>query len=98
MTILFNNINAPAISSQYSSSGGPAIVVVRGDDFTGVTIDIQTASSSDPSDPIRWSVLTNGSFTAANTFNITYLPPGLLLRAVATGVGASDNIFVEIIQ
>lgn len=98
MAILLNNVNAPTTSEDYKSFGGPAIVVVRGDDFTGVTVNIEVASSSDPNGAPRWATLVNGSFTEAATFNITYLPSGLLLRAAAVGVGAADNIFVEILQ
>lgn len=98
MTILLNNVNADTTSSTFRSAGGAAIAIIRGDDFTGVTVAIQAASASDPNSTTRWMTLMNGSFTGEATFNMTYLPAGLLLRATVSGANAGDNIFVEILQ
>ena len=96
--ILFNNIVVDATSDSFKSSGGKFIVNVRGDDFTGVTINIQVASPNDPSTPNRFATLENGSFTDNGTRTMDFIPAGMLVRAISSGVGAGDNIFCEVIQ
>ena len=96
--ILFNNIVADATSATFISSGGKFIVNVRGDDFTNVTVNIQVASPNDPNDPKRFATLENGSFQENRTRTMDFIPAGMLVRAISSGVGPGDNIFCEVIQ
>lgn len=97
--ILFNNISADDTSDTFKTTGGSAIVNIRGTLGTG-TMEIQVASPNDPDAPtFRFVVLPDGSHTAPTTFKVDYLPTGMLLRAVLTGsvVSASD-VFVDVLQ
>jgi len=95
--ILLNNVDADVVSEVFTSDGGPAVVIVRGDDFDGGTVVLEVASNSDVGN--RFDPLANGSFVADGQVKINYLPIGLELRAELTGAGGSaSNIFAEVKQ
>ena len=95
--ILFNNINADAISDPFDLTGGPAVIIVRADNFGGGLVTLQMASIGDNLE--RFEALDNGTFTANGSIKIDYLPGGLRLRAQLAGAsGSADNVFVEIKQ
>ena len=94
--ILFINQNSPGTSDNFESVGGKSIIIIRADNFTGMTVDIEVASSSDPT--VRFEVLPSGNFTANGSVMLDYLPPGILLRAVAASVPGDAELFVQIVQ
>ncbi len=101
MTILLNNVAVdvtdPPAADIFVSKGGPAVVNVRANDFASATVEIQTASVQDGL--TRWATLTSGSFTAAASVKLDYLPNGISVRAIVTGTtGSSDGIFADILQ
>lgn len=97
MAILLDNVNAPTTSVPFDGTGGPVFLIIRGDDYTGVTVTLELASKSDPNDPDRWATIAGASFTADDFFSIPHLPVGAMIRAVAAGASAGDNIFVEVL-
>ena len=99
MTILLNNVSVDVTdpSTIFVSKGGPAVVNVRANDFGGATVEIQTATIQDGL--TRFTTLASGSFTAAASVKLDYLPNGVSVRAIVTGTtGTSDGIFVDILQ
>ena len=99
MTILLDNVSADVSdpSEIFVSKGGSAVVNVRANNFDGATVEIQTKTIQDGLG--RWATLSSGSFTAAASVKLNYLPNGTSVRAIVTGTGASsDGIFVDILQ
>lgn len=99
--ILLNNVSAdvtdPPADDIFVSKGGPAVINVRANDFGGATVEIQTATIQDAL--TRWATLTSGSFTAASSIKLDYVPNGQKIRAIVTGTtGSSDGIFVDLLQ
>ena len=48
--ILLNDVDADAVSDVFTSDGGPAVFVVRGDDFDGGMVVFELASTNDEED------------------------------------------------
>ena len=94
--ILLNNVDTDTTSTPFTSTGGTAIAVIRGDDFGGGTVTLQGASANDPS--ARFADLSNGAFTANGDVKLDYLPAGYQVRADFAGSSGPSNVFVEIIQ
>ena len=94
--ILFNNAVAPGTSDTFQPNGSEGVVIIRGDDWTGVQVVLQMRSANDPSS--RWRDMDNGTYTDDADFPLEKLTPDTLIQAVLTGAGAGDNIFVEIQQ
>lgn len=95
--ILLNNVSADVISDELELGGGPAVLIVRGDEFDGGSVLFQVASNSDSEN--RFKTLDNGIFTDAGNKKIDYLPGGLKIRAELSGAGGSaSNVFAEIKQ
>lgn len=93
--ILFNNANADGDSSEFIPNGSTALVIIRGDTFTGTTVTLQMQSANDPSS--RWRDMTNGSFTEATEVPMENIPEDVRIRANLV-IGTGSNIFVEIQQ
>ena len=95
--ILFDQQNEDAISPTFESAGGKAVVVVRAETFTGMSVTIEAASSND--DFLgQFIPLNNGTFTAVGTVTLDYLPVGVLLRAQCQNTPGNANLFVEVLQ
>lgn len=97
MTVLFENVDIDATSDELAPSGGAFIVNVRANEYGGAKVEIQTRAKNDSLD--RWSTLTNGTFQADATKKMDFLGHGIVLRAVISeATGATDSIFVDIVQ
>ena len=96
MTILLDNVAVDTTSAVFDSKGGIAVVNIRGTDFGGGTVTIETASANDSLS--RFLTLTDGSFTANASVKLDYLPLGTEVRAVLTGSTGADDVFVDILQ
>ena len=95
--ILLDNVDANVVSDEFKSAGGPAVIVIRGDNFDGGTVTLEMASISDAGN--RFDLLDNGSFTADGQVKLDYLPVGSKIRSELAGAGGSaSNIFVEVQQ
>ena len=95
--ILLDNVSADVISDELDLNGGPAVLVVRGDNFDGGSVIFQVASDGDTGN--RFKSLDNGTFTGDGNKKIDYLPRGLKIRAELSGAGGSaSNIFAEVKQ
>tara|TARA_R110000737_G_scaffold349731_3_gene386661 strand:- start:622 stop:909 length:288 start_codon:yes stop_codon:yes gene_type:complete len=94
MSVLLNNVNADATSTEEIGSGGPKVVFIRADSWGGGFIQIQIAS---PSDPLaRFSNLKDGRFATNAEVHIAYLPAGAKIRASLTNSTGAVNVFLEI--
>jgi len=95
---LFENANAAenGNSPSFSPNGKPGFILIRGDDYTGVTVTLQTSSVNDTG--ARWEPMVDGVFSANADVPLEDLPADLLIRAVLAGAGAGDNITVEVLQ
>lgn len=99
MTILLNNVDTDITdpATVFVSRGGPAVINVRANNFGGATVEIQTATIQDAL--TRFTTLSSGSFTAASSVKLDYLPNGVTVRAIITGTtGPTDGVFVDILQ
>lgn len=99
MTILLDNVDVDvtAPTTIFVSKGGPAVINVRANNFGGATVEIQTATVQDGL--TRFVTLTSGSFTAAASVKLDYLPNGISVQAIVTGTtGPTDGVFVDILQ
>lgn len=99
--VLLNNVSTDTTSAAVAKRGGPGVVIVRGDDFGSGTVNIEMASVNDTDSSggvPRWAVLTDGAFTANGQVKIDYLAVGTLIRAVLTGSGSPDDVYVELLQ
>ena len=101
MTILLDNVSTdvttPDVANIFISRGGSAIVNIRANDFGGATVEIQVKSIQDTVS--RWATLASGTFTAAASVKLDYVPAGLSVRAIVTGTtGSSDGIFADILK
>ena len=97
MTVLLNNIDGADVEGlQFELKGQSVLLVVRGDDFDGGSVEIQIASKEDPD--VRFLPLPDGTFAAGTTKKIDYLANGSIIRAALVGSGGSAvNIFVGIL-
>ncbi len=96
MPILLDNVSVDTVSANFSGRGGSHIVIIRGDDFGGGTVDIQIASVNDNVAGPRFAVIEDASFTANGSFKLDYLPSGYLIRAELSGSTSPVNVFVEV--
>lgn len=99
--VLLNNVSTNTVGLAKSKRGGPGVVIVRGDDYGGGTVNIEMASVNDINSSggvPRWAVLTDGAFTTNGQVKIDYLAVGTLIRAVLTGSTSPDDIYVELLQ
>jgi len=93
MTKLLDNVNADETSDPVKFGGGSKVIVVRGDDFGGGTVNIEQRSSSDSGE--RFATIS--SFISNGTKILASVTPGLITRAVLTGATSPSNVFVELI-
>ena len=101
MTVLLSNVSVDTTSAPEAKRGGPGIVIVRGGNFGGGTVNIEIASANDTESSggvPRWAVLTDGAFTADGQVKIDYLAVGTQLRADLTGSSGADDVYVELLQ
>lgn len=99
MTVLLNNVAVNTTGATVAKSGGPGVVIVRGDDYDSGTVNIQMASANDTVAGPRWATLTDGAFTANGQVKVDYLAVGTLIRATLTGsAGTSVNVYAELLQ
>lgn len=96
MTVLLSNVDVDTTSVEFTSRGGPALIIVRGVDFGGGTVNIELASVVDVLN--RFALFPGGAFTANGSLKLDYLPIGTRIRADFTGSTAADDVFVEILQ
>ncbi len=99
MILLDNvNINVPDPAAIFESNGGPTVVTLRASDWGTATAEIQAATIEDVLS--RWATLPGGTFAQIDgTVTIDYLPSGMKLRAILSGVGGgTDGVFVSILQ
>ncbi len=94
--LLLDNVDADTTSDEFKPRGGPALLIVRGDDFGGGTVTFEIASVNDALN--RFTLLTGGSFTANGNLSIDRLPIGSRVRAVLAGATNPDNVYVELLQ
>ena len=94
--ILIDNASEDIVSEATELSG-PAVIVVRGDEFDGALVSFETASAAD--DAERYDTLDNTTFAAPGTKKVDYSSQSLKIRARLTGSQAmTSNIFVAIDQ
>jgi len=93
--ILLNNVNVDTTSGPLKTDGGNKVIVVRGDDFGGGTVEIQVKSNNDSEN--RFLTLDNGSFTVDGTLLLSATKSGLTYRAVLSGATSPVNIFAELV-
>lgn len=96
MTILLNEVNVDTTSDEFRSRGGPALVVIRGDNYGTGAVNIELATNADPQS--RFALFPGGAFTANGSLDLGFLPVGTLLRADLTGSTGANDVFVEILQ
>lgn len=96
MTVLLNEVDVDTTSSEFKSRGGPALAVIRGDNYGGGTVNIELATEADPQG--RFDLFPGGAFTANGSFKLDYLPIGTIIRADFAGSTGANDVFVEIIQ
>lgn len=95
--VLLDNISANEVSDSLDLKGGPAVLIVRADDFDGGLVTFQVASNNDSEN--RFKILDNGTFPADGNKRINYLPVGLKIRAELSGAGGSaSKVFAEVKQ
>ena len=93
MIILLDNVNADTISDEEPFLGGSRVIIVRGDDFGGGTVDIEVRSNNDS----RFLAIEDASFTADGNKIVDCTIPGLTFRAVLSGATSPVNVFAELI-
>lgn len=96
MTVLLNEVNVDTTSDEFRSRGGPALVVIRGDNYGAGTVNIELATDADPQ--IRFALFPGGAFTANGSLDLNFLPVGTRVRADFTGSTGANDVFVEILQ
>ncbi len=96
MTILLNEVDVDTTSSEFKSRGGPALAVIRGDNFGSGTVNIELATDADLQS--RFDLFPGGAFTANGSLKLDYLPVGTRIRADFTGSTGANDVFVEILQ
>lgn len=96
MTILLNEVDVDTTSSEFRSRGGPALAVIRGDNYGTGTVNIELATDADPQS--RFALHPGGAFTANGSVKLDFLPVGTRIRADFTGSSGANDIFVEILQ
>lgn len=93
MTVLLDNVNTNTTSSEVEFGGGSRVIVVRGDDFGGGTVDIEVRSNNDS----RFLAVEDASFTADGDKILDSTVPGLTFRARFFDATSPVNVFVELI-
>lgn len=96
MTVLLDEVDVDTTSSEFKSRGGPALVVIRGDNYGGGTVNIELATESDPQN--RFDLFPGGAFTGNGSVKLDYLPIGTRIRANFTSSTGANDVFVEILQ
>lgn len=96
-TTLIDNASEDVVSDPVQLNGGPAILIVRGDEFDTALVSFETTTSADTQE--RYDTLDNSIFTAPGTRKLDYSSPTMKIRARLSGSQAStDGIFVVIDQ
>ena len=96
MTVLLNEVDVDTTSDEFRSRGGPALVVIRGDNYGGGTVNIELATDADSQS--RFALFPGGAFTANGSLELGFLPVGTRLQADFTGSSGANDVFVEILQ
>ena len=95
--VLIDNASDDVVSDPVALQGGPAIIIVRGDEFDGALVTFETATASDSAE--RFDTLDNTTFAAPGTKKLDYSSQGLKIRARLAGSQAmTSGIFVAIDQ
>ena len=94
--ILIDNASDDVVSDPVTLSG-PAVIIVRGDEFDGALVTFETATAADSAE--RFDTLDNTTFAAPGTKKLDYSSQGLKIRARLAGSQAmTSGIFVAIDQ
>lgn len=95
--ILFEEQNTDAVSPIFYPNGGKAVVIVRAETFSGMTVEIQMDSVNSGL-VTAFIPLVNGTFTSVGQVTLDYLPSGTAIRAQCSNTPSNANLFVEILQ
>jgi len=95
--VLIDDASDDVVSDSVLLGGGPAIIIVRGDDFDGALVTFEVASAADSAE--RFDTVDNATFAAPGTKKLDYSSQSMKIRARLAGSQAmTSGIFVAIDQ